>query len=54
MTTVTATPLAAPNFSAVTPVKPVPVITTLVPPVVGPAVGEIELTVGTGGLTVRE
>ena len=36
----------APNLTAVAPVKPVPVIVTLVPPAVGPAVGEIEVTVG--------
>ncbi|MHC2619284.1 hypothetical protein ACVIW2_001316 [Bradyrhizobium huanghuaihaiense] len=36
----------APNVTAVTPVKLVPVIVTEVPPAVGPAVGEIEVTVG--------
>lgn len=36
----------APNVTAVTPVKPVPVIVTTVPPAVGPEVGEIEPTVG--------
>lgn len=35
----------APNFTAVTPVKPVPVMVTTVPPAVGPAVGEIDVTV---------
>ena len=38
--------LVAPNFTAVAPVNPVPVIVTDVPPVVGPAVGEIDVTVG--------
>ena len=38
----------APNVTAVTPVKLVPVIVTVVPPVTGPAVGEIEVTVGAG------
>ncbi len=44
----TVKPLAAvpPKVTAVAPVKPVPVIVTFVPPVAGPAVGEIELTVG--------
>ena len=43
-----------PNLTAVTalvepaPVKPVPVIITEVPPVIGPAVGETLVTVGTG------
>ena len=36
----------APNFTAVAPVKLVPVIVTLVPPATGPDVGEIEVTVG--------
>ena len=35
-----------PNGTAVTPVKLVPVIVTDVPPAAGPAVGEIEVTVG--------
>ena len=35
-----------PNFTAVAPVKPVPVIITDVPPAVGPAFGEIPVTVG--------
>src|SRR5260370_6460216 len=37
----------APNFTAVTPVKFVPVISTLVPPELGPEVGLIEVIVGT-------
>ena len=35
-----------PNFTAVTPVKPVPVIVTLVPPPIGPTAGEMAVTVG--------
>jgi hypothetical protein len=38
----------APNVTAVAPVKLVPVIVTEVPPVDGPDVGEIEVTVGAG------
>jgi hypothetical protein len=38
----------APKFTAVAPVKLVPVIVTVVPPAVGPTVGEIEVTVGDG------
>ena len=38
--------LVAPNLTAVAPDKLVPVITTLVPPAVGPLVGETEATVG--------
>ena len=37
---------AAPNVTVVAPVKLVPVIVTVVPPVAGPCVGEIEVTVG--------
>ena len=36
----------AANLTAVAPVKFVPVIVTVVPPAVGPDVGEIEVTVG--------
>jgi hypothetical protein len=36
-----------PNFTALAPVKPVPVTVTVVFPVVGPDVGEIDVTVGT-------
>jgi hypothetical protein len=36
----------APKVTAVAPENPVPVIVTEVAPVVGPAVGEIEVTVG--------
>ena len=35
-----------PNFTAVTPVNPVPVIVTVVPLVAGPLVGEIPVMVG--------
>jgi hypothetical protein len=44
--TVKAVALVAPNFTAVAPVKAVPVIVTDVPPATGPVVGEIEVTVG--------
>ena len=40
--------LLVPNFTAVAPVNPVPVIATDVPPIADPEVGEIELTVGAG------
>ena len=36
----------APNVTADAPVNPVPVIVTVVPPAVGPEVGEIDVTVG--------
>ena len=38
----------APNWTLVTPEKFVPVMVTLVPPAVGPLLGEMLLTVGTG------
>ena len=38
--------LLAPNFTAVAPVKFVPVIVTDVPPAAGPDVGEIDVTDG--------
>jgi len=38
----------APNVTAVAPVKFVPVIVTIVPPAVGPDVGESDVTVGAG------
>ena len=41
----------APNFTAVAPVKLVPVMVTEVPPAVGPEVGLTPVTVGTGGAT---
>ena len=36
----------APKVTTVAPEKPVPVMVTVVPPVAGPEVGEIEVTVG--------
>ena len=44
--------LVDPNLTAVAPVKLVPVIVTMVPPAVGPAVGATCVTVGAGALTV--
>jgi hypothetical protein len=44
--TVKAVALVAPNFTAVAPVKVVPVMVTDVPPATGPVVGEIDVTVG--------
>ena len=44
--TVTLAALVAPNFTAVVPVKLVPVIVTEVPPAAGPDAGEIDVTVG--------
>ena len=44
--------LVAPNLTAVTLVKLVPVMVTEVPPAVGPAVGETLVTVGEVGVTV--
>ena len=38
--------LAVPNFTAVASVNPVPLIVTVVPPAVGPLVGDIDVTVG--------
>ena len=43
----------APKFTALAPVKLVPVIVTVVPPPVGPAVGERDVTVGAAGVTVN-
>ncbi|MNM52521.1 hypothetical protein D3C81_636000 [compost metagenome] len=48
LTTVTAKPLLLPNFSAVTPVKPVPVMVTAVPPLLGPVAGVTAVMVGGG------
>jgi len=45
-TTVKPAAAVAPKVTAVAPVKPVPVMVTLVPPVEGPDVGEINVTVG--------
>ena len=44
--TVNPVALVAPNFTAVAPVKLVPVMVTVVPPPEGPDVGAIEVTVG--------
>ena len=38
----------APKVTAVAPEKLVPVMVTVVPPLVGPLVGEMEVTVGAG------
>ena len=48
-TTVKLVAFAAPNRTAVAPASPVPVIVTMVPPVVGPVFGLIDVTAGTGG-----
>jgi hypothetical protein len=40
---------AVPNFTALAPVKPVPVMVTDVPPVLGPEAGLMEVTVGGPG-----
>src|SRR5439155_27006024 len=44
---------AAPNLTAETPVNPVPVMTTDVPPAVLPLVGLTPVTIGTGGTYVK-
>ena len=44
--TVKAVAFVAPNFTAVAPVKLVPMTVTDVPPASGPPVGEIDVTVG--------
>ena len=46
LVTVNDAALVVPNQIAVAPVKPVPLIVTLVPPTVGPALGDTALTVG--------
>nr|WP_280295040.1 hypothetical protein [Nocardia abscessus] len=38
----------APKFTAVAPVSPVPVMTTVVPPVTGPTLGTTVVMAGTG------
>jgi hypothetical protein len=50
MKLVAATP---PNDTAVVPVKPVPVMTTLVPPATGPLFGAIVVTVGAAAFQVN-
>ena len=51
--TVKAVAAAAPNFTAVAAVKPLPVIFTLVPPAVEPLDGEIAVTAGTGATKLK-
>jgi hypothetical protein len=51
--TVKAAAGAVPKLTAVVPAKPVPVMTTEVPPVLGPDVGEIEVTVAGVGAETR-
>ena len=46
--TVKVVALAAPNFTAVAPRKLVPVIVMAVPPAIGPALGDSEVTAGAG------
>ena len=47
--------LVAPNFTAVAPVNPVPVMVTVVPPPVGPDAGDTLVMVGGGwALITRE
>ena len=46
LTTMTSVAAVVPKSTAVAPVKPVPVIVTLVPPAAGPAVGLTPVTVG--------
>lgn len=45
-TTVTSVAASEPKLTLVAPVRLVPVIVTLVPPAVGPVVGEMLVTVG--------
>ena len=47
--TTTPVPATVPNFTPVTPLKPVPVMVTLVPPAVNPEVTVRPVTVGVGG-----
>ena len=46
LSTVTIDGTSAPNLTEVTPVKPVPVMVTEVPPVAGPEGGDTEVMVG--------
>ena len=46
LVTVNEVALVLPNFTAVTPMKLLPVMVTDVPPAVGPLFGETEVTVG--------
>ena len=52
LTTVRLVPATVPNFTAVAPVRLVPVRVTMVPPVVVPVVGAMELTSGAAGVGV--
>ena len=45
-TTVNEVASDAPNLTAVAPVRPVPLIVTVVPPATGPVFGEIEVMAG--------
>jgi hypothetical protein len=45
-TTITLAAETVPNFTVLDAVKTVPVMVTLVPPVVGPLAGDTEVTVG--------
>ena len=47
--TVNVVAAVVPNFTAVAPVKLVPVMVTVVPPAVGPELGLTAVTVGSGG-----
>ena len=51
-TTVKLVAATVPKSTLVAPVKPVPVMVTVVPPPVGPDVGEMLVTVGAGGTRV--
>ena len=53
LTTVTAVAALPPMVTPEAPVNFVPVIVTLVPPRVGPLVGEIAITVGGGPMPVK-
>lgn len=52
LTTVTLVAAVPPKLTVAPAEKPVPVIVTNVPPIAGPEVGEIELTVGAGAVLV--
>jgi len=45
-TTVMSVAATVPKSTLVAPVKPVPLIVTVVPPLIGPLLGEIDVTVG--------
>ncbi len=48
LVTVTVVPAVAPKWTAVAPVKPVPLTVTVLPPAGAPLVGLTEVTVGAG------